>query len=349
MILNNYFWTDESIERNKITEKYEICQSAVFFMFLRDFSCEYVLDIGANIGYYSLLSALDCGVKKIYSFEAIDDTYEALIENIKLNKMENRVSAYNIGVSDSIKEVSFLVQSKSFSGINCCETTTFHNANLFENKKKVKCISMDQFEPINLFSEKKIMIKIDVEGHEIYALNGMLNLLRNNYCLIQIECYHDNKKAVVDFFQNINYVNIFTIDNDLYFTNYKLYYDDGVVKKIVSASLKLIVDNNLEKFPTALKSHLDCNIEIESNVLHVNVNSDKLKHIMDLSKTEYAFYLLINGKICQKFPYIECSKFSINLKEYQDKISGNNLAVRVFVREKNNYAKKLNKVFRIKS
>ncbi|WP_144653574.1 hypothetical protein [Campylobacter coli] len=193
------------------------------------------------------------------------------------------------------------------------------------------------------------MIKIDVEGHEICALNGMLNLLRDNYCLIQIECYQGNKNTVIDFFQRINYVNIFTIDNDLYFTNHKLYYDDSVIKKIISVGLKLIIDNNLEKFPIALKNHLDCNTKIEDNVLSISVNCDKLKHVMDLSKIEYAFYLMINGKIFQKFPYIDCCKFDINLKEYQGKISGNNLAIRVFVREKNNFGKNLNKVFYVKS
>src|SRR5271157_1005837 len=47
------------------------------------------LDIGANIGYYSLLMARKC--KKVYAFEPTSIHYSTLLENIEVNKFSDKI------------------------------------------------------------------------------------------------------------------------------------------------------------------------------------------------------------------------------------------------------------------
>jgi hypothetical protein len=78
--------------------------------------------------------------------------------------------------------------------------------NLDENdKKNIKIIEASLKIGDNLFnfSKKKIALKIDVEGHEIHTLKGIINNLLNNKCLMMIEI--SDKK--------FNQVNNFLIQN----------------------------------------------------------------------------------------------------------------------------------------
>ena len=53
-----------------------------------------------------------------------------------------------------------------------------------QNRKPVSLMKLDKHFHI---SRKKLLIKIDVEGHELAALRGMTKLLTSNKCLVYIE------------------------------------------------------------------------------------------------------------------------------------------------------------------
>ena len=59
------------------------------------------------------------------------------------------------------------------------------------------------------FKDKKLIIKIDVEGHKVFTLNGLTNNLKNNYCLLLIEITERNYNKVNAFLEIINYKKIF--------------------------------------------------------------------------------------------------------------------------------------------
>jgi FkbM family methyltransferase len=64
------------------------------------------LDIGANIGWYSLIIAKFYKKLKVHSFEPIKKTYNFLLKNIKCNFLSN-VKAYNFGFYDENKKLKF--------------------------------------------------------------------------------------------------------------------------------------------------------------------------------------------------------------------------------------------------
>ena len=77
-------------------------------------------DIGANQGNFSFLplwdNSIDC-----YSFEPNPKMFEILIENVKLNSLENNVRAFNIGVSDKNQKLDsffFDLARQPFTKIN---------------------------------------------------------------------------------------------------------------------------------------------------------------------------------------------------------------------------------------
>jgi len=59
------------------------------------------------------------------------------------------------------------------------------------------------------YQNEKICIKIDVEGHEISVLKGLINNLSQNKCLILIEIADDKFKFVNDFLVRNRYKMIF--------------------------------------------------------------------------------------------------------------------------------------------
>lgn len=126
------------------------------------------VDIGANIGYYTLLFA-NKGINT-HSFEPNIDNYGILQRNIELNDLSN-VLTYNVGLSDKNGELDFYYRPEK-SGHGSFNKDIVHKQKL-NLCKKVQIQKLDDID----IKEDKIMIKIDIEGHELFALMGMKLLL----------------------------------------------------------------------------------------------------------------------------------------------------------------------------
>ncbi len=126
-------------------------------------------DIGANIGYYSILFSKLAKEGFCYSFEPTD-TYEFLIKNLEHNKVTNcQVNKLGIGNENILKESPiFKIWGKP--PIN----------NSFEFKTLDTFIEENNIKQVNL-------IKIDTDGYEIDILDGMVKTLEkfNPWLLIE--------------------------------------------------------------------------------------------------------------------------------------------------------------------
>ena len=67
-----------------------------------------IIDVGANIGWFSILMSKKVPRAKIYSFEPIIQSYEFLIKNLKINNCEN-VKTFNLGFSDHSGKEDFFI------------------------------------------------------------------------------------------------------------------------------------------------------------------------------------------------------------------------------------------------
>ncbi len=148
------------------------------------------IDVGAHIGFYSMLTSHLVGTKgKVYSFEPTPWTYSLLKKNTE--KLSN-VIATNAGASDSIGEFSFSDYGPGYGAYNSAsaEGTILK---FKPNEIKAKTIQLDSF-----FSQNSIrpdFIKLDAEGLEHKILAGLSQTLKDSRPLITLEMAGDEKWA----------------------------------------------------------------------------------------------------------------------------------------------------------
>jgi FkbM family methyltransferase len=119
-----------------------------------------IVDIGANIGAFSIYAACSGDNNTVYAYEPMPENYELLVRNIKINNMEQRIRAFNLGIS-SQKERRMLYLNDSLSHSVCCQKEG--NPSI-----EISCISLEDIFTSN--SLKSIdLLKIDCEGAE-YAI-----------------------------------------------------------------------------------------------------------------------------------------------------------------------------------
>lgn len=119
-----------------------------------------IIDIGANVGFFSLYIAKKYPDSRIFSFEPFPDTFLRLNEHIKLNNINN-IKTYNIAVSDFDGKSKFY--SFEWSGCN-----TLIDGEFDESQSKVTEVNCVKFEKLReLTSAGKFdFAKIDCEGSE---------------------------------------------------------------------------------------------------------------------------------------------------------------------------------------
>ncbi|GAI20092.1 unnamed protein product [marine sediment metagenome] len=129
-------------------------------------------DVGANVGYYSLLAACYNPVCKIYAFEPVAELYNHFREHIRLNRFSN-ISPLNVAVTDANREVALYM-----STVSDCSSSIIAGFRKSLGTRVVTGISLDSFVDQNFIKTVDI-IKIDVETAEPLVLKGMKNILRN--------------------------------------------------------------------------------------------------------------------------------------------------------------------------
>ena len=142
-----------------------------------------ILDIGANIGSHTIYWAMEREASKVYAFDPFNRVFDVLARNIELNSLQDRVFAFNVGLSD---EETHAKSGNIFSG-NLGSTQFFKEENGDFILKTLDSFNIT--DPIDL-------IKIDVEGHEVEVLKGGLNTITKNKPVLVIESFH--RKAEVD-------------------------------------------------------------------------------------------------------------------------------------------------------
>lgn len=139
------------------------------------------LDIGANIGYFSLLVANNVSTAKIISFEPVADLLQKLKENVSINNIKN-ITVINAAVGEASEEKELFLSAPDNLGMS-----SFHQPDNFSGKKEmVKVLTIDEwFKKAGL--AKIDIIKLDVEGSELGALKGMKGVLQDLRPLIIVE------------------------------------------------------------------------------------------------------------------------------------------------------------------
>ena len=169
------------------------------------------IDIGANSGVYSLLIAKKIKDIDVVAFEPIKDTVNKFIRNMKINKLDKKIKLYNFGLSNTSKNTKMKTLNKF--GYN--QSAGYTPSNVGQSSASlVKGDSILNFVKLNL------AVKIDVEGYEIYVLEGLINLINNNKIFLQIEIFNNNINKTTSFLEKNNFTFVKKINNDYFYVNY---------------------------------------------------------------------------------------------------------------------------------
>jgi FkbM family methyltransferase len=152
-----------------------------------------ILDIGANIGNHSLYWAIERGAKKILAFEPVDQTFEILQSNIKINNLNNRVFCHKVGFSDVTEKAGF----KTFRANNIGDTHLQPDP-----IGQIELVRMDDY----LMDIDRIdFIKIDVEDYEEKVILGGLSTIKKYKPVIFVESYPDYFERMDETMQELDY------------------------------------------------------------------------------------------------------------------------------------------------
>ena len=120
------------------------------------------LDIGANIGYYSLMAA-KFGAKKVIGIEPNPIVLDRFKENIKFNKFDKQIKTFQVGVGEK-RETKELRLSHIDMG-----SSSIVNTKLNSDKVKIKILPLSEILKKEGISKVDVL-KIDIEGFEDKAL-----------------------------------------------------------------------------------------------------------------------------------------------------------------------------------
>jgi FkbM family methyltransferase len=146
-----------------------------------------VYDVGANIGYVSLVFAQAVGATgKVFAFEAFPENVRRLQCNLELNLAQAHVEVVAAAVVDAARPVTFLVGPSN--GMGKVEGSAGRQDVTYTQQLAVPGISLDEF----AFAQGHPLpqaVKIDIEGGEVLALPGMSRLLKEARPLLFLELH----------------------------------------------------------------------------------------------------------------------------------------------------------------
>lgn len=168
-----------------VNKVHEESTTALFRRVVRE--RDVVIDLGANIGYFTLLAARLVGKEgKVFAFEPEPRNYGYLVRNVELNRYEN-VVALQKAVADRHGVVKLFTcpYDTGHHTIQKYDGIQAYRPDFVDERKEyveVEQVSLDDFfgelvGPINV-------IKMDVEGAEMLALMGMEQVIRRNRDLV---------------------------------------------------------------------------------------------------------------------------------------------------------------------
>lgn len=195
------------------------------------------IDVGANLGVWSYYLSKHCNQGKVLAFEPQTGTYNLLCANMYINSVSN-LESYRLGLTDHKNHQEYLplvnlerAQNNGASAIitrQILEKIPWYDNTLQDKLKTVdynidlsipilrdhqyeveliELVAFDRFvqEKKHLQDLKIDFIKIDVEGHEIKTLKGMIKTINKHRPIIFIEIWEQNVDVVKKWFSKHDY------------------------------------------------------------------------------------------------------------------------------------------------
>ena len=168
-----------------------------------------LLDVGANVGLYSVYAAGICGAQ-VFAFEPESQNYAVLNKNIHLNNLTEQVVAWCIALSDEQKfDKLFLSDFKQGGSCHTFAESVDPNLNYrdFPFQQGAFATSIDKLVASGTIPVPNF-IKIDVDGIEHKVIRGAENTLQNQAVtslIIEINSNLDEHNWIISFLSSLGF------------------------------------------------------------------------------------------------------------------------------------------------
>ncbi|MBQ0797019.1 FkbM family methyltransferase [Zhongshania sp.] len=162
------------------------------------------LDIGANIGYYTLLASAIAGQEgQVIAYEPDVENFALLQENVSLNQLDN-VVLHPLALSDRNEDGKLFLSSDNFGDHR------IYSDGGERHSRSIRLVHGDQhLEPQTQHID---FLKIDTQGAEYFVVNGLRNLIAANsahLCIILEFCPYGIRYSGADGHQLIELLESF--------------------------------------------------------------------------------------------------------------------------------------------
>jgi FkbM family methyltransferase len=183
---------DRFVSWNVINNSFEQAESTLVKSVLK--SGDIALDVGANLGYYTMLFVSLVGDKgHVYSFEPMPKLFDSLKQSTKRNGFDDRVAAFNAALSDEIGQVPliFAPGSDNWGG-----AALWAGREVLPHHTTIAVTTG----PLSFFSklDRIEFVKIDVQGAEPLVIRGCSDVLAASKPLILSEVHPAMLRTVSD-------------------------------------------------------------------------------------------------------------------------------------------------------
>lgn len=175
-----------------LTEGYETEEIQEFYNIVKNRGCRRFIDIGANIGCYTLFLSGVPEIERVYAFEPDPANYAQLQANLWLNGRLDSVNTYPFALSEQNGTSEFQrIRRERKPGAPQYNTGTGSLTYEVPGRADRVEIQVRKFDDLFPIRGERVAIKVDVEGHENAVLRGMENCLRANDCIVLVETTFD--------------------------------------------------------------------------------------------------------------------------------------------------------------
>ena len=195
-----------------------------------------VIDIGAHIGYYTVLFAKLVGPEgKVFAFEASPTNFEILKKNISVNGYKN-VILNNKAVSDKNGKLTLYITGRTSTENFLFKPENFTNSSKIKQTVEIDSITLDDY--FQDFDGEINFLKMDISGAEPRVMKGMSSILnKNNSLKIQQEWWPNAIRT--HGFEPDSHLKVLTE------MGYKIYEIDGANNKLNVATIEEL----MKKYP----------------------------------------------------------------------------------------------------
>ena len=138
------------------------------------------VDIGANIGYFTLLASDAVGnAGKVFAFEPDPKNFRLLQKNVETNRCKN-VQLEPKAIMEACKPLTLHLSKINFGDhrVYASNDDAVYNHGAQRSEVQVEGITLDGYLPAG---SRVDFVKMDIQGAEYFAMQGMKRVLLENY------------------------------------------------------------------------------------------------------------------------------------------------------------------------